>query len=769
MSFRRTIASNIAAAAFALSAAQGVSAQAETPAAPTLQDANARAQVIEKNSYTEFNPPFHPGVLGGMGVLYAAFCLMMWRRGVKGNLPRLFAGAVIMYGMANHQRVDEQREKLPTETLIVVDESPSQSLGERTATTNAAHDILNSLLSTHNNVNVRLVRVGGEKDGVAADGTRILGSIDEALSDVPRHRLGGVFILSDGQIHDQIAEHYTLGEGVPVHALISGKEGEYDRRVALEEAPHFGLVNKKQDIKFIVSDEGAVPDSTGKISVSIHQDGKLSATQMVTPGETATVSVDIGHAGPNIIEIKTDAVNGETTDVNNRVVASIEGIHEKLSVLIVTGAPNPNTRMWRSLLKSDPDVDPIHIVIQRYPEQVDDTPREEMAMRPFPMNEVFSENLGKFNLVILDSYENRYLLPNSYLSNITKYVQNGGALLVASGSEYAGHGSIYKTPLGAILPAAPSGQITERTFVPRISERGHRHPVTRGLAGGNPPGDTQQQPSWGPWFRSVDVLTATGEAVMEGADKKPLLILSHQEKGRVAMLNSDNVWRWDSAYENNGPYSSLLLQTAHWLMKNPVLEEEALKITRQQKELVIEQQTMADKSTPVTLHTPSGKKIEATPEAGTPGIWRTRLPANEMGLYSVEQGGAYPRVAFINVGPANAREFVHTVSTLDPLKPLVNRTGGLITRMTDQAGDMNIPKLQAVHPGGKEVSISDPSEMRIRMTDASILRGIDRKQVIDNSWLAGLLALSMAAAFIQQSGKNPFKRKTPPAPGGPAL
>lgn len=769
MSFRRTLASNIAAAAFALSAAQGAYAQAETPApAPPLQDANVSTSAIEKDSYTEFNPYFHPGVLGGMGLLYAAFCLMAWRRGMKGNLPRLFAGAVIMYGIANHQRVDEQRERLPTETLIVVDESPSQSLGERAATTAAAHELLNKTLSTYKNVNVRLVRVGGEKDGVAADGTRIFGSIDEALSDVPRNRLGGVFILSDGQIHDQIAAHYTLGEGVPVHALISGKEGEYDRRVALEEAPHFGLVNKKQDIKFVVSDDGTAPGSAGKVSVSIHQDGKLMTTRMVTPGEIATVSVDIAHAGPNVIEIKTDAVSGETTAVNNRIVASIEGIHEKLSVLIVTGAPNPNTRMWRNLLKSDPDVDPVHLIIQRYPEQLDDTPREELALKPFPMNEVFAENLSKFNLIILDNYEQRYLLANSYLSNITKYVQDGGALLVASGPEYASSSSIYKTPLGAILPGEPSGQVTERAFVPRISERGQRHPVTRGLAGGNPPGAASQQPTWGNWFRSVDVLKSTGEAVMEGADKKPLLILSHQEKGRVAMLNSDNVWRWESALENNGPYSSLLLQTAHWLMKNPALEEESLKITQQQKELVIEQQTMADKSTPVTVHTPSGKKIEATPEASAPGIWRSRLPANEMGLYSVSQAGAYPRVAFINVGPANAREFVHTVSTPDILKPLVSRTGGMVARMTDQAGNMTVPKLQTILPGNKDAPMSGTDTMNIRMTEASILRGIERKQVIDNNWLAGLLLLSMAAAYIRQSDKNPFKRK-PPAPGGPAL
>lgn len=766
MNFRRTLASNIAAAAFALSAAQGVSAQTPPEPQPSASQA-AGTRVVAKDSYREFNPYFHPAVLGGMGALYAALCLLAWRRGMKGNTLRAFAGAAALYAMANHQDITKISEKLPTETFIVVDKSPSQSLGVRTKSTEDAKTTLHKALKEIPGVNVNIIEVGGGKDGIAADGTRILDSIDDALRDVPLTRRGGVFILTDGQIHDPIGNHHSFGENVPAHALISGKQNEYDRRIEIEEVSRFGIIQKKQDIKFRVLDEGSMPKTDAQVRVSIHQDGKLVSSQMAIPGQTATVSVDISHAGQNIFEIKTGEVNGEVTTVNNRAMASIEGIHEKLSVLIISGSPNPNTRMWRNLLKSDPDVDMVHFMAQRYPEQLDDTPREELSLLPFPMNEVFSENLSKFNLVIFDGFDNRRLLANTYLENIVKYVKNGGALLVASGPEYIGQGSIYHTPLGAILPAAPADQITERAFIPRISDRGQRHPVTRGLEGANTPKDSTSQPSWGAWFRSVDIKSPAGEVVMEGADKKPLLILNHHEKGRVAMLNSDSLWRWARSFDSKGPYSSLLLQTSHWLMKKPALEEEALKIIQQGKDLVIEQQTMADKSTPVTVQTPSGKSISLTPETHEPGLWRARVRAEEMGIYSVEQVGKNPRIAFVNVGPENAQEFVHTVSTPDILKPLVKRTGGVITYMTDQTNAQTIPGLHALSADDKD-KVAAPDQMGVRMTRDSILRNIEKKQVIDNRILALIMLLSMAGAYIHQSGTNPFKRRQP-SPDGPKL
>lgn len=759
MSLRRSLASNFAAATLAFGVAQGALAQTETP--PPAPNVTTTKAIVTERSFSEFDPHLHTGVIGGMGALYLLFCLYAWRRGPKGALPRAFAGAVLLYGLANHQKVKEEREVLPTEVLVITDESPSQSLNDRTRTTQTAHDALVAQIKTLPGVNVRSVRAGGEKDGMAPDGTRLLSTIDDHLSDVPRSRVGGVFILSDGQVHDTITDSFSAGDGVPVHALISGHSGEYDRRVVIEEVSRFGIVNKKQDIKFKIVDDGTVPARGEPITITLHHDGKLVETRQVKAGETISASLNIPHAGPNIIEIKTAPVEGETTPVNNRAAASVEGIHEKLSVLIISGSPTQNTRMWRGLLKSDPDVDPVHFMVQRLPDQLDDIPREEFSLVPFPMNEVFAENLKKFNLVIFDSYENRSLLPSVYLENIARYVKEGGALLVMSGPEYAGNHSLYNTALGPLLPAAPSGHISEKTFTPQISTRGHRHPVVRGLEGANSPGQDKKGPTWGPWYRSVDVTSAQGEIVMEGADKKPLLILSHHEQGRVAMLQSDSLWRWQRDFDKPGPYASLLLQTSHWLMKNPALDEEALRIAHQQKNLIISQQTMADQSTPVTVRTPSGKTMTMTPTAREPGIWQTQIPANEMGLYSAEQAGKNAKITYINVGPANPREFVNTVSTIDILKPLTDRSGGLTARMTDPAGVLVLPRLQALKPGETNQAASGPEWVGIRMTNESVLRGIDKKPFVPNWALMLAFFSAMASAYRRQSEKPFFGRKDP--------
>jgi hypothetical protein len=381
------------------------------------------------------------------------------------------------------------------------------------------------------------------------------------------------------------------------------------------------------------------------------------------------------------------------------------------------------------------------------------------------MNEVFVTGMSKFNLLILDKPSNFYLLPSAYQINIANRVKDGGALMVLSGPELALPNNIFTGPLSSVLPAEPAGSVVERPFVPRISDRGQRHPVTRPLPGGNAPADVKSQPSWGPLYRSVDVRTPTGqsETVMEGADKRPLLILSHQEKGRVAMLNTDSLWRWERSYDAKGPYSQVLLNTAHWLMKKPDLEEEALNITQDGRSLVIEQQTMADKSTNVTLRTPSGKELSLTPEASKPGLWTIKVPIKEMGPYSVSQQGANPRQAFINVGPDNPQEYTHTVSTTSVLKPLADRTQASTVRMADVGSTISTP-VKAVVPDMRDKGYTSTDGMGVRMTEEGRLTQNDRKPVVPLWALASAMFVLMAAAYLQQAGwkkalRNPFGRK----------
>lgn len=768
MKFRRSLASSVAALALAFSAAQ-VNASDDNASAqpPAPQDIP-----VTQSTVTTFNPYLPTAVLGGMGGLCLLLCLYGMRRGVKGNVARAVAGTILLYAAANHEKLTSEFETLPTETLIVIDNSESQNIGTRKATTKTSQEALSDALKALPGVNVKIVTTDVGANAAKEQGTYILNTIESALSDIPRERIGAVFVISDGQVHDKIPENYIPGANIPVHSLITGQEGEVDRTIILQEASRFGLVDKKQDIKFRVIDQGAPEGSKDKVRVTVHHDGIASQVVHSSTGEDITISVNVAHAGLNIFEITAEALDNETSTINNRVVAQIEGIHEKLSVLILSGAPNQNTRMWRNLLKSDPDVDPVHFMRQRYPEQLDDTPRNELALMPFPMNEIFGNNLGKFDLVILDSYDNRHLLSNRYLENIAKYVKEGGALLITTGPEYAAPGSLYNSPIGAILPAAPDGNMTQQDFKAFVNKKGQRHPVTRDLPGKNETTDTEKSsPTWESWQRQVGVTDIKGDVIMDGQGQKPLLILSKQEKGRVAMLLSDSASRWARSM-NGGPHANLLLNTAHWLMKNPALEEEALSLNHSQSEIIITQQTMGDTSTPVTVYTPSGKEIEVKPEPLREGLWQSRIPAEEIGLYKAEQKGYHPRIAFTNAGIDNSREFDNTASTTKILEPLSQRTGGQTTRIKLDSQDKAVlPALKAIS-ADKNLPSASATDLSVRMTEVKVTRSIEKSPVVPYSLLALAFFAAMGASFWQQSERRLFKSKDKvkmPSPEGPSV
>ncbi|RKH78095.1 hypothetical protein D7Y13_43890, partial [Corallococcus praedator] len=136
------------------------------------------------------------------------------------------------------------------------------------------------------------------------------------------------------------------------------------------------------------------------------------------------------------------------------------------------------------------------------------------------------------------------ILPNEYLQNVADYVANGGAVLVAGGPEYAGAESIYRSPLGAVLPGAPTARVLDQGFVPRLSDLGQRHPVTESLEGFAPrPTAEDGTPGWGRWFRLIDVVPSEGaQAVMEGPEGRPLLLLSRVGEGRAALIATDQSW-----------------------------------------------------------------------------------------------------------------------------------------------------------------------------------------------------------------------------------
>ncbi len=636
----------------------------------------------------------------------------IWRR-MRGAWLRAIAAVALLLALANPVLLNEDREPLSTVVALVVDKSASQTLGDRAKVTAEAEAALKDRLAQFRGVEVRTVEAGGPQGGAPVDGTLLFGSLATALADVPPERVGATIMLTDGQVHDVPANATALG-AAPLHVLLSGHDGERDRRIVIDQAPRFGIVNEKQTIRFRVLDDG-VTGAEAPVRVSITRDGDPLSVETVTPGAPAELTVDIAHGGPNILEFEAEPLTGELTPVNNRAAVEIEGIRENLRVLLVSGEPHAGERTWRNLLKSDASVDLVHFTILRPPEKQDGTPINQLSLIAFPTRELFSEKIDQFDLIIFDRYQHQGVLPLLYFDNIARYVRDGGALLVAAGPDYASDGSLYDTPLAPVLPVAPTGHITEEPYYAKVTKVGERHPVTRGLEGSQ-----FDPPHWGRFFRLIDVDQPQGNVVMDGAEDKPLLILNREEKGRVALLLSDNAWLWARGFEGGGPHVDLLRRLAHWLMKEPDLEEEALRATARAGGLTIEQQTMADTSSPVTVRKPSGATSTVNLTAAEPGLWRTTITADEIGLYRVEQGD---KRAFAHVGAANPREFIEARSTPDKLAPLVEATHGLITRISDAAGNLTLPRIVPVRSA---TATSGSDWMGIRMTDASVLKGVNR-------------------------------------------
>ena len=585
----------------------------------------------------------------------------------RGALLRGLALIALALALLNPIIRHEDREPLSDVAVLVVDKSLSQAIGNRSERTDDAVKKISDAVSKLRQTEIRTVTVQSA-EGKQQEGTRAFEALNSVLADIPPERYAGTIMITDGQIHDAPKSLRALGYDGPLHALITGARNETDRRLVVERSPRFGIVGQQQNFSFRIDDQGSGA-ATAPVEVTITYDDGSSATLTARPGESVEVSIDIKHGGRNYTEVAVAPLEGEIALQNNRTVIATEGIRDRLQVLLVSGEPHPGERTWRNLLKADASVDLVHFTILRPPEKQDGTPVKELSLIAFPTRELFVEKLSEFDLVIFDRYERRGILPTVYLNNVVDYVQAGGAVLVASGPDYASPLSLYETPLNAVLPAAPTGAITVQPFVPAVTEAGKRHPVTRGL-----PGSETTPPKWGRWFRLADAAPgATGDIVMAGPDNKPLMLLSRYGEGRVALMLSDQAWLWARGFDGGGPQTELLRRLAHWLMKEPELEEEALSGTQEGRNLVIERRTMADEAQPVTVTMPSGRKAAVPLAQVSPGIWRGTITSTENGIHRLNDDKLSVVAA---LGEAGTKELEELTATDSKLAPLIAETRG---------------------------------------------------------------------------------------------
>jgi len=684
-----------------------------------------------------FEPFFSWPVLSVVAAAILIFALIGVWLGQRGAWLRLAAFAAIAAALINPVLLDEDREPLKSVVALVVDRSQSQDIRDRTLQTDEAVAGLQERLARFRQFEVRTVEAGRSGAADERTQTRLFSALDSAFRDVPPSRIAGAIMITDGQVHDAPA---TSTFSAPLHALITGEEGERDRRVRFEKAPRFGLVGKPLDLTYRVLSTGG---ERSAVDVRVTINGILAKVDRAFIGAETPLQIVVPNAGRNIVELSIEREQDELTDVNNRTIALVDGIRENLRVLLVSGEPHAGERTWRNLLKSDASVDLVHFTILRPPEKQDGTPINELSLIAFPTRELFVEKINDFDLIIFDRYQHRDVLPILYYDYIAEYVEKGGALLIAAGPEYADENSIANTPLMAALPALPTGDVIEQGFYPRLTDIGKRHPVTRDLEGSG-----SEPPHWSRWFRIVGIDRPEGQAVMKGPQDRPLLLLDRKGEGRVGMLLSDQGWLWARGFEGGGPHVQLYRRLAHWLMKEPELEEERLTANGRGMVLDVQRQTMSDNPGPAQIITPSGKTMTIALAAGEPGVFSGSTEVDEIGLYQIANGDL---TTLAHVGPVNAPEFAEVVSTDSVLKQPAEQTGGGARRLatTTLAGGraIELPNIVPVHAGA---NANGDDWIGLNTTGDSVLKSVSRVPMFGGFFGLGLLLLALGSMWYRE-------------------
>ena len=660
-----------------------------------------------------------PFVLGLAALIFIASIAAGAGR-LRSQFTRLTAGLFLLIGVLNPQSVEEDRQTLADTVIVIEDRSDSMKFGGREEALNKMAAELKSEFRADGNLDVISISIPQDNEG-----TLLASALTDALAGAPTKRLAGIVALTDGRAHDvsdAIADY--LPKGVPFHSLIIGEPEARDRRILATKAPKFGVVGEQAEYEILVEDTG-FEGQQARIELKLN--GDVKARFPITIGRPLSIPLEIERRGSNTVELTVQGVVGELTLNNNLFVSEIQGVRDRLRVLLITGEPHNGGRAWRNLLKSDPALDLVQFTILTSRSKYTNANERELSLIQFPTRQLFEERLDEFDLIIFDQYERRSLsrtqgrsrptIPPQYFQNISRYVEEGGALLLATGPAFATQASLYRTPLVSVLPTRPTGETVSGAFRPELNDKGKRHPITSDFQG-------NEDQSWGSWYRVIDNDPIGGDVLMEGADGVPLFVIDKVRDGRVAMLMSDQAWLWAKGHDGGGPYREMFRRTAHWLMGEPELDAETLSGVRDGDNLVITRRSLDEVDDPVDVIAPDGKRREVTLDRVADGLYRATLPLQGQGAYRLSNGDIS---AITAVGALNPKEYENLLPTEEVLAPLSQATKGLI----------------------KSVGLEESGLPEIRRPKAG-------RQTSGNNWM-GLV--SHDAYTVTQS------RRTPLAPG----
>ncbi len=636
--------------------------------------------------------------------------------------------------------VSEVRQPLPDKLVIVLDESASEMIAKRNEAADKILDYIKTQLKTMPNVEPVIVRAGQDAVSLKNQNTSLFAALQDNLADIPLSQVAGTILITDGQVHDVPEDARPWEKLAPFHVILTGRKDEFDRKITVTEAPKYGMLSQDVTIKVRVDDIRKATGA-GPAVLSVSQDGKPASQSTVTPGEEQSFTFKLDHPGQNVFEFSVPVEKNELTGINNTAAVIVNGVRDRLKVLLVSGRPHIGERAWRDLLKSDPSIDLVHFTILRSPGSFDAAPQKEMSLIAFPVEELFEKKIKDFDLIIFDKYAQYGLMQQQYFANIAAYVKDGGAFLMAMVSDQPEQ-SLFLTAVGDILPIEPKPpeqSIISGSYLPQLTDTGKTHPVT---------GDLQindNNKPWGTWLTQVDVNQTKGQTLMTGNNGRPLLMLDKVGEGRVAVLTSDNIWMWSKGIDGGGPYTELLRHVAHWLMKEPELEDDFIKAEVRGNVITVSERKLTTDLKSVTLTRPDGKDETITLDTQGKGWVSAKVVADQNGIYRFNNGS---KSAFAIIGTAVSAEFSDVHTTEDKLKPLVDKTHGTIIWYSET------PHFSLTKVSAHQSSYGGHDWIGIKENSAYTVKNIVSTELIPN-WLFLLIIFGgLLAVWARESGKG---------------
>ncbi len=670
----------------------------------------------------------------------AVITLAVWKRAPDASWRGAFC-LLLIFLLLNPVVMKEERKSLPDKLVIVVDESSSQRIAGRDRVAEQALQRITEEAKKMQGMEPIVLRAAHrDTQGGKGETTELFTQLRENMISIPLSQVAGTVFITDGQVHDVPDTLGPLSRFGPFHVVLTGKKDEFDRKVTIVAAPKYGVL--EEEIRMTVRVDEFGRSQREMLPMTVYQDGELVAETSLLADETRDFTFTVKHPGQNIFEFKIPVAEGEMTPHNNTAPVIVNGIRDRLRVLLVSDAPHMGKRAWRNLLKSDPAIDLVHFAILRPPAAIDNTPSHEMSLIAFPVDELFNRRIRDFDLIIFDRYQQFGLLLPHYFQNIADFIRDGGAFLMALGTDNDNM-ILYRSAMGKVLPARPDNElkatILDDTFTPRLTEDGKTHPITADMKAGDEAG------RWGKWFTSAKINKTSGTTLMNGVDDTPLLVVDRVDKGRVAVLGSDNIWLWAKGKKTAGPYTELLRNLAHWLMKEPELEEDYIKAEANGFTIKVSQRDIGDDPKVAEMTTPAGETSTITLDKKEDG-WVTSLQQVEQnGIYRFSNG---KRQAYVIVGTAMNEEFANVRTTPETLKPVVEATGGGIIWFS-QTPDLT---LKTIGKGGRNAGGDD--WIGVTRNDAYTVESVSSHTLLPNGLFLAILMIGMIGVWWRESGNK---------------